>query len=45
MQRHGIVVQPEGNLGATFNPGAARHEDGRFVMMVRSVPKGSQKIG
>lgn len=45
MQRHGIVVQPEGNLGATFNPGAARHEDGRFVMMVRSVPKGYQKIG
>lgn len=45
MQRHGIVVKPEGNLGATFNPGAARHEDGRFVMMVRSVPKGYQKIG
>jgi len=45
MQRHGIVVKPEGSLGATFNPGAARHEDGRFVMMVRSVPKGYQKIG
>jgi len=45
MKRHGIVVRPEGDLGATFNPGAAKHADGHFVMLVRSVPKGYQKIG
>src|SRR6218665_3232700 len=45
MKRHGIVVSPEGDLGATFNPGAAKHADGRFVIMVRSVPKGYQKLG
>lgn len=45
MKRHGIVVKPEGDLGATFNPGVIRHEDGRFVMLVRSVPKGYSKIG
>lgn len=45
MKRHGIIVQPTGNLGATFNPGAMRHEDGRFIMLVRSIPKGYQKLG
>jgi predicted GH43/DUF377 family glycosyl hydrolase len=45
MERHGVVVRPEGNLGATFNPGAARDDSGKFVMLVRSVPKGYRKIG
>ena len=45
MRRHGVVVRPEGSLGATFNPGAARDAKGRFVMLVRSVPKGYEKIG
>ncbi|MBI1215309.1 MAG: hypothetical protein GC185_05750 [Alphaproteobacteria bacterium] len=45
MKRHGVVIRPEGNLGATFNPGAARDAGGKFVMLVRSVPKGYQKIG
>lgn len=45
MKRHGIIVKPTGSLGATFNPGAVHHQDGRYIMLVRSVPKGYQKIG
>ncbi len=45
MKRHGIIVRPTGKLGATFNPGAARHQDGRFILLVRSVPKGYKKLG
>lgn len=45
MKRHGIVVKPEGDLGATFNPAAIEDKPGHFIMLVRSVPKGYQKIG
>lgn len=45
MKRHGIVVRPAGDIGATFNPAAVRLEDGRYVMLVRSVPAGYEKIG
>lgn len=46
MRRHGPIVSPRGKLGATFNPAAIkRDEDGKFVLMVRSVPKGYTKIG
>ncbi|MDE1151701.1 MAG: hypothetical protein PW788_04110 [Micavibrio sp.] len=45
MQRHGIIVQPEGGLGATFNPAAIKLDDGRHVLLVRSVPKGYEKLG
>lgn len=45
MKRHGIVVKPEGDLGATFNPAAVEDQPGHFLMLVRSVPKGYEKIG
>lgn len=46
MRRHGPIVRPGGKLGATFNPAAIKREkDGKFVLMVRSVPKGYTKIG
>ena len=45
MKRHGIIVKPAGSLSATFNPAAVRHEDGRYILLVRSVPKGYKKIG
>ena len=45
MKRHGIIVKPTGTLGATFNPAAVRHEDGQYLLLVRSVPKGYKKIG
>lgn len=46
MRRHGPIVTPRGKLGATFNPAAIkRDEDGKFVLLVRSVPRGYQKIG
>lgn len=45
MKRHGIIVKPTGDLGATFNPAAVRPEDGKFILLVRSVPKGYKKIG
>jgi len=45
MKRHGIIVKPTADLGATFNPAAARDQDGRFILLVRSVPKGYKKIG
>ena len=45
MKRHGKIVEPTGNLGATFNPAAVKHDDGRFILLVRSVPKGYQKLG
>ena len=45
MKRHGVVVSPSEELGATFNPAAIRLDDGRYVMLVRSVPAGYKKIG
>jgi predicted GH43/DUF377 family glycosyl hydrolase len=45
MKRHGIIVRPEGGLGAVFNPAAAMMDDGRVLMLARSVPKGYEKIG
>ncbi len=45
MQRHGIIVSPEGGLGATFNPAAIKLDDGRHILLVRSVPKGYEKLG
>lgn len=45
MKRHGIIVSPAGDLGATFNPAAAKLDDGRYVLLVRSVPAGYEKIG
>jgi beta-1,2-mannobiose phosphorylase / 1,2-beta-oligomannan phosphorylase len=45
MKRHGVIVSPSGSLGATFNPAAVRLDDGRYLLLVRSVPKGYQKIG
>lgn len=45
MQRHGIIVKPEGGLGATFNPAAVKLDDGRHILLVRSVPKGYEKLG
>lgn len=45
MKRHGIIVRPEGGLGATFNPAAIRAEEGRYILLVRSVPAGYRKIG
>jgi predicted GH43/DUF377 family glycosyl hydrolase len=45
MKRHGIIVRPTGQLGATFNPAAVRYKDGEYVLLVRSVPKGYKKIG
>ena len=45
MKRHGIIVSPTGDLGATFNPAAAKLDDGRYVLLVRSVPAGYEKIG
>jgi predicted GH43/DUF377 family glycosyl hydrolase len=45
MNRHGIIVTPTEKMGATFNPAATCHHDGRFLLLVRSVPKGYKKIG
>jgi predicted GH43/DUF377 family glycosyl hydrolase len=45
MKRHGVIVTPGAGLGATFNPAAARSDDGRYIMLVRSVPEGYRKIG
>lgn len=45
MKRHGIIVRPEGELGAVFNPAAAKLDDGRYILLSRSVPKGYQKLG
>lgn len=45
MKRHGIIVRPEGELGAVFNPAAAKLDDGTYVLLARSVPKGYAKIG
>jgi beta-1,2-mannobiose phosphorylase / 1,2-beta-oligomannan phosphorylase len=45
MKRHGIVVKPSGDIGATFNPAAVRIDNGRYIMLVRSVPVGYEKIG
>lgn len=45
MKRHGIIVRPEGGLGAAFNPAAVRLDDGRVVLLSRSVPEGYRKIG
>jgi len=45
MKRHGVIVRPTGTLGATFNPAAAHLDDGRYLLLVRSVPKGYKKIG
>jgi predicted GH43/DUF377 family glycosyl hydrolase len=45
MRRHGVIVSPTGSLGATFNPAAVKLDDGRYVLLVRSVPKGYTKIG
>jgi predicted GH43/DUF377 family glycosyl hydrolase len=46
MKRHGVIVRPTGELGATFNPAAIRHEeDKRYLLLVRSVPKGYTKLG
>lgn len=45
MKRHGIIVRPEGDLGAAFNPAAVHTDDGRIILLSRSVPKGYQKIG
>lgn len=43
MKRHGVIVEPTGNLGATFNPAAVKIEEGHYVMLVRFVPKGYRK--
>lgn len=40
-----MIVSPSGTLGATFNPAAVRLDDGRYLLLVRSVPKGYAKIG
>ena len=45
MERHGIIVSPTGNLGATFNPAAASLGGNRYILLVRSVPRGYTKIG
>jgi predicted GH43/DUF377 family glycosyl hydrolase len=45
MKRHGVILAPEGKIGAVFNPAAAKLDDGRFVLLARSVPKGYTKIG
>lgn len=45
MKRHGVIVSPSGTLGATFNPAAVHLDDGRYVLLVRSVPQGYTKIG
>lgn len=45
MNRHGIVVSPSENIGATFNPAAVKLDDGRYIMLVRTVPMGYAKIG
>jgi predicted GH43/DUF377 family glycosyl hydrolase len=45
MKRHGIVASPSGDLGATFNPAAIEVENGRYIMLVRSIPKGYSKTG
>mgnify|MGYP001294244029 CR=1 FL=1 len=45
MKRHGIIVRPEGGLGAVFNPAAAMMDDGRVILLARSVPGGYTKIG
>lgn len=45
MKRHGVIVRPEGELGAVFNPAAVKLDDGRYVLLARSVPKGYSKIG
>lgn len=45
MKRHGIIVRPEAELGAVFNPAAAKLDDGRYVLLARSVPLGYSKIG
>ncbi len=45
MKRHGVIVTPDSSLGAAFNPGAAATGDGRYIMLVRAVPKGYAKIG
>ncbi len=44
MKRHGIVAQPHEELGAVFNPAIIRHDDGRFIMLARSVPRGYEKL-
>lgn len=43
MKRHGIVVKPTDGLGATFNPAAIKCDDGRYRLLVRSVPQGYHK--
>ena len=45
MKRHGIIVRPTGELGATFNPAAIHHENWKYFLLVRSVPKGYTKLG
>lgn len=45
MKRHGVIVRPSDDLGAAFNPGAAKIDDKHFVLMPRCVPKGYEKIG
>ncbi|HYD17095.1 MAG TPA: hypothetical protein VEF76_01285 [Patescibacteria group bacterium] len=45
MKRHGVIVSPQGDLGATFNPAAAKLDNGSYVLLVRSVPAGYEKIG
>ena len=45
MKRHGVIVRPTGELGATFNPAAIHHENGKYFLLVRSVPKGYTKLG
>ena len=45
MKRHGIIISPSDKIGATFNPAAVALEDGRYVLLVRTVPAGYEKIG
>jgi predicted GH43/DUF377 family glycosyl hydrolase len=45
MKRHGVIVKPYKNLGATFNPAVIAVNSSDFILMPRSVPKGYKKIG
>lgn len=45
MKRHGVIVSPAGELGATFNPAVARTPPDGYIMLVRSIPKGYHKLG
>jgi len=45
LKRHGIIVLPTNDLGATFNPSVIKLDKKNYVMLVRSVPKGYKKIG